>query len=166
MTDIHPDYLPGTDAPAPAPMTTEQIAGIITPIDQVKTRKKSWKQALLASGVATTLGEKKPVKPYDWKMAQTVSLARLYENARCLKNSVYRRWMDNLQQFISDPNPLIRDEAMRRIEYISENLVRGEDDISDDAPAPVTVATVRAAFKIPRGRFGRGGISSNHYQPG
>jgi hypothetical protein len=62
----------------------------------------------------------------DWiAISRTVSLDALYFNARALKDSVYRQWMDNLRPFLLDPEPGKAAEAARRMDYIEQNLING-----------------------------------------
>jgi hypothetical protein len=62
-------------------------------------------------------------KKIDWaKYFGTASLRQRYANARCLKDEIYRRWLDNLGKCaLADDRDMAR-EAARRIDYIEQNL--------------------------------------------
>lgn len=62
----------------------------------------------------------------DWPtISRTVSLDALYANSRTLKDSVYLKWIDNLQSFLLDPEKGKAEEAARRIDYIEQRLIGG-----------------------------------------
>ena len=65
-------------------------------------------------------------KKFDWgKYVGTVSLPKLYANARCLKEAVYRKWIEQLSAFLFERDEAKRNEAIRRIEYIEQHLLGG-----------------------------------------
>lgn len=112
--------------------------------------RRSWDYSLGASVLVSVSHPKIPKEKYDWSKASSMPLHQIYQGARGLKNSVLRRWMDNLQLFLTHENAHIRAEAMRRIEYISEHLIHGPDDIEEPtAPPPVTVRSVAEAMGLP-----------------
>ena len=52
-----------------------------------------------------------------------MDLAKLYASARCLKDEVYRQWLDNLTRHALSGDNTQRDEALRRMDYIENNLL-------------------------------------------
>jgi hypothetical protein len=72
------------------------------------------------------LAPKPKVKPYEWALAARVDLGKVYASARTLKNETYRQWILNLSRHLLSKNLALRDEAIRRIEYIETNLIRPE----------------------------------------
>lgn len=65
-------------------------------------------------------------KPYDYALAASESLPKLYARATTLKDEVYRAWMDRLAVFFRDPDLAKQTEARRRIEYIDRYLLQRE----------------------------------------
>jgi hypothetical protein len=57
----------------------------------------------------------------DWGAAD---LSAVYSTAPRLKDSVYRRWIDNLTAFALGRDEAMRKEALRRIDFIETHLLR------------------------------------------
>jgi len=64
---------------------------------------------------------------YDWSKAKEVDLDNLYANARCLKEEVYRRWLNTLTAFYGGGTPTQQKEVARRMDYIERNLMKRFD---------------------------------------
>lgn len=78
-----------------------------------------------------SLAVRPPVEPYDYATASGVDLSRVYAKCSGFKNSVLRDWIHKLSVQALGGNSDIRDEAMRRIAFIEENFITGDEVVVD-----------------------------------